>query len=71
MNPTGAARFLRKKTPLGIIRNLEIDNVTVITEIRIQIQNHAMRLILTILRIRKMRNYKEYPRKELIFNKIR
>jgi len=32
MNPTDVARFLRRKTPLGIIRNLEIDGVTVMTD---------------------------------------
>ena len=32
MNTTDVARFLRRKTPLGIIRNLEIDGVTVITD---------------------------------------
>ena len=32
MNPTDVARFLRRKTPLGVIQNLEIDNVTVITD---------------------------------------
>ena len=32
MNPTGVARFLRRKTPLGIIRDLRIDNVTVISD---------------------------------------
>ena len=32
MNPTGVARFLRRKTPLGIIRNLEIDSVTVVND---------------------------------------
>ena len=30
MNPTDVARFLRRKTPLGIIRNCEIDSVTMI-----------------------------------------
>ena len=32
MNPTGVARFLRRKTPLGIIRDVQIDSVTVITD---------------------------------------
>jgi len=32
MNPTDVARFLRRKTPLGIIRNLEIFSVSVITD---------------------------------------
>jgi len=33
MNPTGVARFLRRKTPLDIIRNCEIDSVTVINNL--------------------------------------
>ena len=32
MNPTGVARFLRRKTLLGIIRDLQFDNVTVISD---------------------------------------
>jgi len=35
MNPTGVARFLRRKTPLGIIRNCEIDSVTVINNLNL------------------------------------
>ena len=41
MNPTGAARFLRKKTPLGVIRNLEIDNVAVITNENLDSNSHG------------------------------
>jgi len=32
MNPTNVARFLRRKTPLGVIQNLSIDSVTVIND---------------------------------------
>ena len=32
MNPTNVARFLRRKTPLGVIHNLLIDSVTVVDD---------------------------------------
>jgi len=34
MNPTNVARFLKKKTPLGVIQKLFIDSVTVVDDIK-------------------------------------
>ena len=39
MNPTNVARFLRRRTPLGIIQNLSIDSVTVINDSDLNLKN--------------------------------
>ena len=33
MNPTNVAKFLKRKTPLGVIRNLAVDSMTVIDDV--------------------------------------
>ena len=41
MNPTGVARFLRRKTPWGFISDVRIDNVTVITDSILKSDSHT------------------------------
>jgi len=57
MNPTGVARFLRRKSPLGIIRNCEIDSVTVINNSNSDSNlNSDTQLNLPIVKFHKRRN---------------
>ena len=49
MNPTNVAKFVKRKTPLGVIRKLAVDSMTVIDDVDATLTPHNILIRIMIL----------------------
>ena len=49
MNPTNFAKFVKRKTPLGVIRKLAVDSMTVIDDVDATLKPHDILIRIMIL----------------------